>query len=55
MEDGLSGDATMTNIQSLRKRARDIYKKNDAGPEGLAEADVSLQIANQLEKAVENN
>ncbi len=55
MKDGMTGDSVMSNIQSLRKRARDIYKMSDAGPERLASADISMKIANQLESMVESN
>ena len=55
VEQGMTGAQVIDNISSLRKRARDIYKMPDAGPERLAQADASIGIANQLENLVENN
>lgn len=45
----------LENISSLRKRARDIRKMADAGPERLATADTSIGIANALEGMIERN
>jgi len=52
---GLPAGDMLREIADLRKVARDIYKRKDAGTEEVANADAYLKIANTIEDAVENN
>lgn len=52
---GLSGQAFLDNISKLRRDARRIYRKSDAGPEEIDLADANLAIANALEGMLEKS
>lgn len=52
---GMDAGEVLNNISQLRKDARTIYKKSDAGPAEIAKADVSLKIANTLEDAIDQH
>jgi hypothetical protein len=51
----VNGARLVSEIENLRKTARDIYKGTDIKPTQRAVADASMGIANALEKMIENN
>jgi len=55
MKQGMDAADVLDNISQLRKDARTIYNKTDAGPAEIAKADTSLKIANTLEDMVDTH
>lgn len=55
VNDGLTGEQMLNNVQVLRKRAQTTYRNKNATLEALDAADTNLAIANTLEKMIESN
>jgi len=55
LKGGMDAADVLDNISQLRKDARTIYKKTDAGPAEIAKADTSLKIANTLEDMIDTH
>ena len=60
LQAGANGETIVDSIRQRRRDAQAIYNQQSAGvnppsPEAIARADVSMGIANALEKAVENS
>lgn len=55
LESGMPASRVLDNISTLRREARNIYNKSDAGRPELSVAETNIGIANALEDMVEKN
>lgn len=55
LRQGMPASRVLDNISTLRREARNIYKRDDAGRPDLAVADTNMGIANALEGLIERH